>query len=134
MIWKSIFVAVGLILTQVDFVSDIWVGINLYMNCHYKFAAMSFFWTAWPSIVILLYSLNSLVFTSPDQFPLAAKDLIGLILCYPVWTCVIAVQGMLGHRNLSHSLGVKCLEVIGESMTQFVFTCYVRADVGTGKM
>ena len=97
----NIFHVFGLILTIFDFGSDIWVGINLYYACHYKFAAISFFLTALPSLLILIFfAVTSLYPNLKDKMTRYVKersglskfDLIGLIVCFPLQNCVIAFR------------------------------------------
>ena len=65
---KSIAINIfGFIITLFDFGSDIWVGIHLFLACHYYFAGISFFLTSLPSIVVLLYA-------SIGQFPIENKS------------------------------------------------------------
>ena len=54
----NIFHVFGLI----DFGSDICVGINLYYACHFKFAAISFFLTALPSLLFFIYFAITSIF------------------------------------------------------------------------
>ena len=88
----------GFFLALSDFVSDILVGINLYLACHYKFAIISFFLTAMPSIVVLLSSIAIYIFNYRDALLFQIErnglnhlDLLGLILCFPLYNSFIGI-------------------------------------------
>ena len=56
-----VFKIVGLILIVSDFGSDLWVGINLFNQCHYNYAAISLTLTALPTILVVLFVLVTFV-------------------------------------------------------------------------
>ena len=97
---KAIF---GFMLALTDFSSDILVGINLYLACHYKFAIISFLLTAMPSIVVFSFSIViCLCNYGGDQIVLQVRrnglsqsDLIGLILCFPLYNSYIGAYDIL---------------------------------------
>ena len=56
----------GIILVIADFGSDLTVGISLFETCHYVWAALSMFFTALPSILVLLFVIIICIF--PNLF------------------------------------------------------------------
>lgn len=82
----------GFFLALSDFISDIYVGITFYLKCHYRFAMTSFFFTAFPSIIILILTIMIYIFNYQDVLVFQLKhnglnhlDLLGLILCFPIY-------------------------------------------------
>ena len=157
----------GLFLTISDYISDLDVGIGLYRACHYKFAAVSFFFTSLPSISVLVFVLvtclhptlgDGLTEHVRELSGLKIVDLIGLVICFPLWTCIIAIRGLLLENkdlgsqfeksskmatnwdNMKSTLkldlgsqtmkGIQLVEIIAEAMPQFLFTCYIRVRLG----
>ena len=108
--WNNIVHVFVLILTIFDFGSDIWVGINLYYSCHYKFAAISFFLTALPALLFFIFfAVTSLRPNLNDKMTRYVKersgltkfDFIGLIVCFPLQNCVIAFRTWFLGKYLS---------------------------------
>lgn len=133
----------GIILVIVDFVSDLTVGIGLFEACHYNWVALSMFFTALPSILVLSFVIIICIFPNignevyvKNVSGLNNLDLIGLILCFPIYFCILTIRGQilknkqLGGRTLK---GLQLLEVLTESVTQFIFTCYIRINLGSGE-
>ena len=90
---KTIF---GFFLALSDFISDVLVGINFYKTCHYRFAITSFFFTAFPSIIVLILTITIHIFNYQDVLVFQLKnnglnhlDLLGLILCFPIYNSFI---------------------------------------------
>ena len=135
----------GIILVIADFGSDLTVGISLFETCHYVWAALSMFFTALPSILVLLFVIIICIFPNiGDEVSSYVKnvsglsyiDLIGLILCFPIYVCFLAIQGQilknkeLGAKTLK---GLQLLELFSESVPQFILTCYIRIHLGPGE-
>ena len=143
----NLFKIFGLVMILVDVGSDLMVGIDLYNSCHYKWAAISFFFTALPSLLVLVFVtvtclLPSLSWKLADNMTIYVEevsglhrgDLIGLVLCFPLYTFYLAIRGpnFLDKKDLGEQTiqGILLLELLAESMPQFIFTCYVRAQLG----
>ena len=132
----------GLIFIIFDYICDLDVGIGLYQDCHYNFAAVSFFFTSLPSILVLLFVTITCLFPNlgdnmtsyvKEVSGLNRGDLIGLIICFPLYTCIIAIRGrILKNKKLGKQTikGTQLVEIFAESMPQFLFTCYIRVRFG----
>ena len=134
---------IGLLLINFDFGSDIWVGVGLFNGCHHKFAAISFLFTTLPSILTFLFVIISSICTRDDdrmtnyvksKSGLYPFHIIGLIMCFPLYTCVITIMKICNYGNLGEETtkGIQTLELLAESLPQLVFTCYIRANIGCG--
>ena len=69
-----------------------------------------------------------------EKSGLTKLDFIGLIICFPLHNCVIAFSTWFLGRKLDERTlkGIKLVEICAESITQFVFTCYITAYHGLG--
>ena len=125
------------LLSLFDFGTDCWVGINLYLACHYKLAAISFLFIAMPSIIILIYAMLGRTSCCQNRYHkkefrdrLNCKDLCGLILCYPFYKIYITFREILGHNEHVVPKGLNFLELVAEALPQLVFTCFIKAYLG----
>ena len=132
----------GLFLIIFDYICDLDVGIGLYRDCHYNFAAISFFFTALPSMLVLLFVTITCLFPNlgdnmtsyvKEVSGLDRGDLIGLVICFPLYMCIITIRGrILNNKKLGAQTikGTQLVEILAESMPQFLFTCYIRVHFG----
>ena len=138
---KLVLLIIGLFLINLDFVSDLMVGLGLYNACHYYFAFVSFFFSSLPSILIFIFlTLTSIFPNIADRMTTYVKNqsglypfqLLGLVFCFPLYHFVIKIKGYRGHLGEQTESGLQVLVALAQSMPQLIFTCYIRANLGPG--
>ena len=106
---KIVWLIIGLFLINLDFVSDLMVGLGLYNGCHYYFASVSFFFSSLPSILIFIFLTLTSIFPKigdrmtnyvKEQSGLYPFHLLGLVFCFPLYNCVVKIMGHNGHVGI----------------------------------
>ena len=117
----------GLVLLYLDQGSDIWVGVNFYNACHYRWALTSFLLTSLPTIVMIFYYVFYAI-NNPKKIALSA---ILYFIFQPLLALFILLIVVRKREDKDGSVGVlkhfKVAEVVFEAVCQLIFNIYVRS-------
>ena len=118
----------GLVLQYFDQGSDIWVGVNFYNACHYRWALTSFILTSMPTIVMIFYYIFFSIH-NPKQVWISLGAILYAIF-QPLFALVILIRVIREREDEDGTVGVlkhlKLAEVVFEAVNQLIFNIYVR--------
>ena len=126
----------GLLLLYFDQGSDIWVGVNFYNACHYRWALTSFLLTSMQTFAMifymLFYALNNpkgvkvaifFIFSAIFQPLFALVIVVIIVICQPDdEDNTLMAKDTIGILKL-----FKVAEVVFEAVGQLIFNIYVRS-------
>ena len=124
----------SLLLSYIDVGSGIWVGINLFIGCHYDFSKISFILTATPTIILIMLFSMKIIYNYQNNISMIFRILPKcFLLC--IFSPIVYFVGTMRFLE-KDSVGnfivkiFKFLEVATRSVPQLIFILYIRTFLG----